>query len=205
MQPDTPFFEISAPRSVNGEPLRQSKIAAGMEVCFIVRFKPQEVREYAYDFVCVTEREKFIVPVRAVGYRPRLDFPDEIDFGSCPMKSNVRKTFVVQNSGSSVANFTLTSCHPTVTCSNEMMTIEPSASKLIEVFFSPINGDVIATEIKIEFLKSASCFMKVTGNGKNVEVALSTPSLMMDPAYITLVSQKTIKIKNQSKLLLSLL
>jgi hypothetical protein len=32
---DDPFFEVSAPRMINGEPLKQSKIAAGesTEIC----------------------------------------------------------------------------------------------------------------------------------------------------------------------------
>ena len=34
----------------------------------------------------MSEREKFIVPVRAVGARALLDFPDEIHFPSSPVK-----------------------------------------------------------------------------------------------------------------------
>lgn len=48
-----------------------------MEVCYVVTFKPQEVRTYAAELVVVTEREKFIVPVGALGHRAVLDFPDQ--------------------------------------------------------------------------------------------------------------------------------
>lgn len=48
-----------------------------MEVCYLVTFKPQEVRAYAAELVVVTEREKFIVPVGALGHRAVLDFPDQ--------------------------------------------------------------------------------------------------------------------------------
>ena len=48
-----------------------------MEVCYVVTFKPQEVRAYAAELVVVTEREKFIVPVGALGHRAALDFPDQ--------------------------------------------------------------------------------------------------------------------------------
>ena len=36
--------------------------------------------------MCVTEREKFIIPVRAIGARALLDFPDEVNFSSAPVK-----------------------------------------------------------------------------------------------------------------------
>ena len=53
---------------VRGKPgsmkeLDHSRIGPGMEVCFIVTFRPQEVKEYKVGLVCVTEREKFVVPV----------------------------------------------------------------------------------------------------------------------------------------------
>lgn len=171
-----------------------------MEVCFIVKFKPQEVRDYAYDLICVTEREKFIVPVRATGNRPRVDFPDEIEFGACPIKSQTRKTFVVENTGSSSANFTLRSNHSSIICPEEPMNIEPDGSKLIEILFAPSSVDNVVAEIEVAFSKSASCFIKVTGCGKNVDVSLSTPGLTLDPAYLTLVSQKIFKVKNHSNI-----
>ncbi len=49
-----------------------------MEVCYVVTFKPQEVRAYAAELIVVTEREKFIVPVGALGHRAVLDFPDHV-------------------------------------------------------------------------------------------------------------------------------
>lgn len=53
-----------------------------MEVCYVVTFKPQEVRAYAAELVVVTEREKFIVPVGALGHRAVLDFPDQASKGA---------------------------------------------------------------------------------------------------------------------------
>lgn len=55
-----------------------AQVAPGMEVCYVVTFKPQEVRTYSVELVVVTEREKFIVPVGALGHRAALDFPDQV-------------------------------------------------------------------------------------------------------------------------------
>lgn len=44
------------------------------------------LQDYYHELICITEREKFLVPVRATGARAILDFPDEINFGSAPVK-----------------------------------------------------------------------------------------------------------------------
>jgi hydrocephalus-inducing protein len=58
-----------------------SRVAPGMEISFIIKFSPEAKADYVYDLMVLTEREKFIVPIRAVGCRAMLDFPDILDFG----------------------------------------------------------------------------------------------------------------------------
>lgn len=58
--------------------MQQSKIAAGIEVCYTLRFKPDQAQDYEVDLVCCTEREKFLVPVRAIGPKPKLNIPAEV-------------------------------------------------------------------------------------------------------------------------------
>jgi len=53
-----------------------TKVAPGMEISYIIKFSPEAKTDYAYDLMIVTEREKFIVPIRARGCRAMLDFPD---------------------------------------------------------------------------------------------------------------------------------
>jgi hydrocephalus-inducing protein len=43
-------------------------------------------QDYIHELICITEREKFLVPVKAIGARAILDFPDEINFGTAPVK-----------------------------------------------------------------------------------------------------------------------
>jgi hydrocephalus-inducing protein len=70
-----------------------------MEVQYTIRFSPEAKIDYAYDLTVVTEREKFIVPIRAVGCRALLDFPDKIDFGPVPVKHTAEKPIMVRNIG----------------------------------------------------------------------------------------------------------
>lgn len=75
------------------------KVAPGMEITYIVKFFPEAKSDYAYDLMIITEREKFIVPIRAMGSRAILDFPDQLDFGLVPVKYNNEKPVILRNIG----------------------------------------------------------------------------------------------------------
>ena len=80
-----------------GQPITDSRVAPGIEVYYTITFTPRErQRDYNYDLVCVTEREKFIVPVRAKGVRASLALPEVLSFGEVPVKTASSKTFVVR-------------------------------------------------------------------------------------------------------------
>ena len=70
-----------------------------MEISFLVKFSPEAKIDYSYDLVVVTEREKFIVPIVAIGKRAMIDFPDMLDFGSCPVKYLTEKPVIIRNLG----------------------------------------------------------------------------------------------------------
>lgn len=65
------------------------------------------LQDYHHELICITEREKFLVPVKAIGGRAIIDFPDAVNFGSCPVKDLTTKTLFVRNIGNRVAKFSL--------------------------------------------------------------------------------------------------
>jgi len=73
---DYPYFSI---KGTNSPSLNSEKIAPGMEVQYIITFTPEENVDYKYNLVCITEREKFLVPIVAIGARGKhLIFKDAI-------------------------------------------------------------------------------------------------------------------------------
>lgn len=48
------------------------QVAPGMETNFIIRFSPESKSDYNYDIIVETEREKFVVPIVAVGKRAMI-------------------------------------------------------------------------------------------------------------------------------------
>ena len=70
-----------------------------MEANFYIKFSPEAKIDYQYDLTVVTEREQFVVPIFAVGKRAMIDFPDTLDFGSCPVKFITEKPVIIRNLG----------------------------------------------------------------------------------------------------------
>ena len=66
---------------------------------YVVAFTPEAKIDYSYDLVIVTEREKFVVPIKCMGQRAMISFPDEIHFGVCPVKHATSKPIVMRNVG----------------------------------------------------------------------------------------------------------
>ena len=67
------------------------------------------------------------------------------------------------------------------------------------MFFTPGTAELIEAELLLEFLDASvgsRMFIALAGVGENVDVALSTPSLTLEPSFISLLSQASFRIRN---------
>jgi hydrocephalus-inducing protein len=64
-------------------------------------------QDYNHELIVTTEREKFVVPIKCIGSRAILDFPDEINFSTNPVKNQNTKVSLVRNIGNRDAKFSL--------------------------------------------------------------------------------------------------
>ena len=78
MPPESPFFTLSAPQFAGrtvGVPASlvasssDGKVAPHATVQYTLTFVPQACADYSLDLLVVTEREKFLLPVRVFGDR----------------------------------------------------------------------------------------------------------------------------------------
>jgi hypothetical protein len=199
LPPDSEYFVVSAPKSAQSSlPLKDAKVAAGMEICFTVTFKPQEKREYNLDLVCSTEREKFVIPIRAMGLYAVLNFPDFVDFGVCPVKKTYTKTMVVRNMGTKASKFLLSASGP-FSVEKVDLFVDVGGSGQVELNFLPNEAMQYQGELMVEDESGRQCFVALSGIAENVNVYLGQTSVEPDPAYISLSSQKTVKIYNRSE------
>ncbi|MBN3293096.1 HYDIN protein, partial [Polypterus senegalus] len=98
-------------------------------------------KDYTQQLLCITEREKFVIPVKAIGARAILDFPDQLNFSNCPVKCCCQKTLLVRNIGNREARFTLSTQSP-FSVDPVMATLGIGDSMQVTVEFLPKwNGD----------------------------------------------------------------
>lgn len=69
IQPQSPFLLVRRLGGASKED--DGRVAMGMEVAYSITFKPETPDDFSFDLVVCTEREKFVVPIVAVG-KPRL-------------------------------------------------------------------------------------------------------------------------------------
>lgn len=192
VQPESPCFTVELTQKKPS-----SKIAPGMDISYTLSFTPEERTDYFCDLVCYTEREKFIIPVRALGPRGWLDFPDEVFFDKAPVKAETIKTVLIRNVGDALSKFSISSSPPfTVTPSSAAL--EVGESMQLHFAFFPDTTDYREGQYRVDYSTGETVYINATGKAEELTVRIDSHALLMDPTYVTLFSQKTLKIINSS-------
>ncbi|KAG7333195.1 hypothetical protein KOW79_003330 [Hemibagrus wyckioides] len=191
VEDDSLYFKVVSPVDVC------SKVAPGMASTFTVLFTPQENKDYRHQVIFVTEREKFEVPIRAIGPRAILDFPDELHFSLCPVKCLSQKTLLVRNIGKGEAKFQLSTQNP--------FSVEPSVAALsvgesmqVTVDFLPRTRGDHNQLLLLHYHTGEDISINLYGASTDINVRLDKNSLWVEKTYITMANQRTVAILNRS-------
>lgn len=152
IQPDSKLFQVLIPNDTKNKLESGTKVAAGMETKFMIRFSPEAKIDYKYELVVVTEREKFIVPIVAVGKRAMIDFPDLLDFGPCPVKFKTEKPVIIRNLGEKTTKWSLELPNGFSSNSREGV-LEPGKNEQILLKFYPTEAKMYRTSARLEYDK----------------------------------------------------
>uniref|UniRef100_A0A4W3HWI9 Hydrocephalus-inducing protein-like n=1 Tax=Callorhinchus milii TaxID=7868 RepID=A0A4W3HWI9_CALMI len=192
IQEDSPYFRLISPSDVG------QKVAPGMVTTFRVLFTPDENKDYAQDLLCITEREKFLVPVRAIGARAILDFPDHLHFSSCPVKYTSHRVLLVRNIGKRTATFILQTHSP--------FFVDPSSGKLdvlesvqVTIEFIPQRIGDHKEDLIIHLNTGEDIYVSLYGAATDINVRLDKNSLLIEKTYVSLANQRTVSICNRSE------
>ncbi|XP_055892829.1 hydrocephalus-inducing protein homolog isoform X5 [Biomphalaria glabrata] len=188
---DSPYFKIVSPHDVG------HKVGPGLPTIFKVQFTPDEKKDYIHELTCITEREKFVVPIKAIGARGILDFPDEIHFPTCPVKYSNTKTILVRNIGTREAKFNLKTKQP-FTVTPDIGTLGVNDSMQVTVEFKPLTAGNHRAELCLSYDTGEQIFIDLYGASQDANIRLDKNSIRMDNTYISLSSQKTVIISNRS-------
>ena len=194
LQPDSTFFKVV----LNGKP--GSKVAPGMFISYTMSFTPEELlTDYFCDLICCTEREKFVIPVKALGPRGWIDVPDEIVFEDAPVKATATKTILVRNMGDSECTFKIQSLSPGFSIDPPVGTLSVHESMQLHFSFFPENTLPHEGEFTVSYSSGEVVFIKTRGAAKELAVRMDSRAILMDPTYVSLFSQKSFKIINRSE------
>ncbi|CAK0791290.1 unnamed protein product [Prorocentrum cordatum] len=201
-EPDSSFFELRPGRNAAHSRRSSSggsgdKVAPGMEVSYVVRFKPDAKIDYSYDLVVVTEREKFAVPIRASGGSALLTFPDEIDFGDeCVVGHRSERTVLVRNVGDRTTKFSLRT-HPPFSVTVPDGYLAEGAACQVSVYFTPDAVEPCVAEMQLRY-EQLEATVRLRGGASNANISLSTDNLVIEHTYVGLEAQDTVIIRNES-------
>ena len=167
-----------------------------MEITYIVKFSPETKSDYAYDLIVITEREKFIVPIRAMGCRAILDFPDTIEYGLVPVKYNTEKPIMIRNIGEKKAKWQIV-CPASFSVSKTEGILEVNQVEQLIFNFKPSEARKYNEELTLIY-DGFEASVPISGEAHNDNVYLSKGHVTADPTSITLFSHQYYKIVNKS-------
>ncbi|KAJ3029566.1 UNVERIFIED_CONTAM: hypothetical protein HDU68_011780 [Siphonaria sp. JEL0065] len=190
-----PHFSISGLRN---DSTQSGKIAPGMEAQFLLKFVPEERVDYVYNLVCVTEREKFLLPIRAYGARGILDFPDTIAFSECPIRFTTTKTLFIRNIGNRPAKFVM-DVSPPFEANPDSGFLDVKKNMQVDIHFKPETAGSFTKDLLVKYDTGEIMRVTLSGNAEDANVRLEKNSIKMENTYITLSSMKQIRIFNRSE------
>ncbi|KAM4672094.1 hydrocephalus-inducing protein homolog [Amazona ochrocephala] len=191
---DSPYFKLISPNRGS------HKVAPGMSSTFRILFTPEENKDYFHQLICITEREKFIVPIRAIGARAILDFPDQVNFSECPVKFSTQKTLLVHNIGNRKARYSISTQSP--------FSVDPSIGTLgvgeimqVTVVFHPLKTGDYSQSLIVHYDTGEDIHTSLYGAAVDVNIRLDMNSLIVEKTYLTLSNHRSVVIHNQSEII----
>ncbi|XP_029378255.1 hydrocephalus-inducing protein homolog [Echeneis naucrates] len=189
---DSEYFHVVGPKDAG------SKVASGMSATFTVFFTPQEDKDYHHRLVCVTERERFEIPVHAIGPRAILDFRDELHLPLCLVKASAQRTQLVRNIGNRKAKFKLHTERPfTVTPSSG--TLDVGESMQVTVDFHPMTVGDHHQDLLLHYHTGEDVHISLYGASEELNICLEPDSILLKKTYISLANAHTVSLTNSSQ------
>ncbi|XP_056680687.1 hydrocephalus-inducing protein homolog isoform X2 [Monodelphis domestica] len=194
VEESSPYFKVISPNDIC------NKVAPGVPSTFRILFTPEENKDYSHVLTCVTEREKFIVPIKARGARAILDFPDELNFGICPVKHKTEKVLLVRNIGNREAVFDIKVGSP-FSAEPSVGTVNVGDTVQLSVDFEPLTLGDHSAKLIVNYDTGEKVAVSLYGAGADVNIRLDKNSLTIEKTYISLANQRNIIIHNRSNII----
>uniref|UniRef100_A0A8C3Q1J6 HYDIN protein n=1 Tax=Chrysolophus pictus TaxID=9089 RepID=A0A8C3Q1J6_CHRPC len=157
-------------------------------------------QDYFHQLTCITEREKFVVPIRAIGARAILDFPDQLNFSVCPVKHSTHRTLLVRNVGNREARYHI-STHSPFSVDPSIGTLGIGDTMQVTVEFHPLKTGDHCGSLVVHYDTGEYVLTSLYGAAVDVNIRLDRNSLMIAKTYLTLANHRSVVIHNRSEII----
>ncbi|XP_053843742.1 hydrocephalus-inducing protein homolog isoform X2 [Vidua macroura] len=189
----SPYFQLVGPNDVC------RKVPPGLSTTVHVLFSPWQNKDYFHQLLCTTEREGFIVPIRAIGARAILDFPDQLDFSKCPVKYSSQKTLVVRNVGNRAAHYQLSTQSP-FSVLPAMGVLGVGDTMEVTVGFQPLKTGDCSASLVVHYDTGEDTHTSLHGRAVDAPIRLDRNTVTFDKTYITVSNRTAVLIHNRSNI-----
>ncbi|XP_062355730.1 hydrocephalus-inducing protein-like [Cinclus cinclus] len=189
----SPYFELLCPNDA------YHIIPPGTSSHVRIRFTPDETKDYSHELICLTARDRIVVPIQAIAAQAILDFPDQLDFSECPVKYSSQKTLLVRNVGNVEAHYQLSTQSPFCVVPDRG-TLAAGDTMQVTVGFHPLTvGDHSGSLVVCCNTGECIC-TNLHGEAVDVNVGLSANSVKVENTFITTSNYTTVLIENRSNI-----
>ncbi|XP_077642551.1 hydrocephalus-inducing protein homolog [Lonchura striata] len=190
----SPYFQLMCSNNV------YRVVTPGVPAHVRIRFTPDENKDYFHELVCSSARERIVVPIRAVGARAILDFPDQLDFPVCPVKYSSQKTLLVRNVSNQAARYQLSTQSPFSVVPTTGI-LGAGDSMQVTVRFHPLKtGDHSGSLVVCCNTGEESIQTNLHGQAVDLKMGLSTNSVDVGKTFIGMSNHTTVLIENRSNI-----
>ena len=193
-QTDTPYFKIVTSSDAH------QKVGPGLPVIYRVQFTPEENKDDSHELIVSTERERFVVPIKCIGSRAILDFPDEINFPLSAVKHLNTKVLLIRNIGNRDAKFCLKVDKP-FSVSPSFGILPVGENMQVTVDFQPLKCGEYKKELSVNYDTSETIYVSLYGAAQDVNVRLDKNALRIEDTFITMTNRRTVTIHNRSDII----
>ncbi|XP_057890447.1 hydrocephalus-inducing protein homolog [Melospiza georgiana] len=187
----SPYFQLVGPNDVC------RKVPPGLYTTVRILFTPGQRKDYFHQLLCTTESEEFIVPVWAIGARAILDFPDQLDFSTCPVKYTTQKTLLVHNVGNRPARYELSTQSP-FSVTPAMGTLDVGDAVEVAVEFRPLKTGDHCRSLVVHYDTGEDTHTSLHARAVDAHIGLDRNTVTLQKTYITMSNSATVLIHNRS-------
>ncbi|NXT63709.1 HYDIN protein, partial [Chaetops frenatus] len=174
-------------------------VPAGATTAVRIRFTPDESKDYSHQLVCLTGKERIVVPIRAIAARAVLDFPDRLEFSECPVKYSTKKTALLRNRGNRAAHYEISTESP-FSVTPARGDVGAGETVQVTVEFHPTTvGDHFGS-LAVCYDTGESIHSNLHGEAAEVNIGFSRNPVDVGKTFITMSNYTTMFIENRSNI-----